>query len=48
MPRQKSTRNANGRSSIYHSDKDQCWHGYVTVGVKDNGRPDRRHVAKAR
>lgn len=44
MARQKSTRNANGRSSIYYSDKDKCWHGYVTVGVKDNGRADRRHV----
>ncbi|MGH3755663.1 MAG: tyrosine-type recombinase/integrase [Pseudonocardiaceae bacterium] len=44
MPRQKSTRNANGRSSIYYSDKDKCWHGYVTVGVNDNGRQDRRHV----
>ncbi|MGH3914798.1 MAG: tyrosine-type recombinase/integrase [Pseudonocardiaceae bacterium] len=44
MARKKGTRNANGRSSIYHSDKDKCWHGYVTVGVKDNGKPDRRHV----
>jgi integrase len=44
MPREKGTRNANGRSSIYYSDKDKCWHGYVTVGVKDNGRPDRRHT----
>ncbi len=44
MARTKSTRNSNGRSSIYHSDKDKCWHGYVTVGVKDNGRADRRHV----
>jgi len=44
MPREKKTRNANGRSSIYFSDRDNCWHGYVTVGVKDNGRPDRRHV----
>jgi integrase len=44
MARQKNTRNANGRSSIYYSDKDKCWHGYVTVGVKDNGKPDRRHA----
>ncbi|HEX4100244.1 MAG TPA: tyrosine-type recombinase/integrase [Pseudonocardiaceae bacterium] len=44
MSRQKNTRNANGRSSIYYSDKDKCWHGYVTVGVKDTGRADRRHV----
>lgn len=44
MPRSKKTRNANGRSSIYLSDCDNSWHGYVTVGVKDNGTPDRRHV----
>ena len=44
MPREKKTRNANGRSSIYYSDKDGYWHGYVTVGIKDNGRTDRRHV----
>lgn len=36
-------RNANGRSSIYRG-KDGYWHGRVTVGVKDDGRPDRRHV----
>jgi integrase len=44
MPREKQSRNANGRSSIYYSEKEDCWHGYVTVGVKDNGKPDRRHV----
>jgi len=35
-------RNANGRSSIYENP--EGWHGRVTVGVKDDGRPDRRHV----
>jgi hypothetical protein len=35
-------RNANGRSSIYE-DADGVWHGWVTVGVKANGDPDRRH-----
>lgn len=35
-------RNANGRSSIYENA--EGWHGRVTVGVKDNGSPDRRHV----
>ncbi|MES9606175.1 tyrosine-type recombinase/integrase [Actinomadura sp. NPDC000929] len=41
-------RNANGRSSIYYG-KDGYWHGRVTVGVKDDGTPDRRHVqAKTR
>lgn len=44
MPREKKTRNANGRSSIYESETDGGWHGWVTVGIKDNGKPDRRHV----
>lgn len=35
-------RNANGRSSIYQNA--EGWHGRVTVGTKDNGKPDRRHV----
>jgi integrase len=35
-------RNANGRSSIYENA--EGWHGRVTVGVKDDGTPDRRHV----
>ncbi|WP_329177309.1 site-specific integrase [Streptomyces sp. NBC_01477] len=26
--------------------KDGYWHGYVTVGVKDDGKPDRRHVMR--
>lgn len=44
MPREKKTRTTNGRSSIFHSEHDNSWHGYVTVGVTDNGAPDRRHV----
>lgn len=36
-------RSANGRSTIYLG-KDGYWHGRVTVGTKDNGKPDRRHV----
>jgi integrase len=40
----KRTRAANGRSSIFKSRADGAWHGYVTVGIKDNGRPDRRHI----
>lgn len=39
----KKTRNANGESSIYKG-KDKYWHGRVTVGVKDDGKADRRHV----
>ncbi|WP_441251479.1 tyrosine-type recombinase/integrase [Kitasatospora sp. McL0602] len=38
-----ATRQPNGGSSIYQ-DKDGKWHGRVTVGVKDDGSPDRRHV----
>jgi integrase len=32
-----------GSSSIYQ-DKDDKWHGRVTMGVRDDGKPDRRHV----
>ncbi|ROP39114.1 tyrosine-type recombinase/integrase [Saccharothrix texasensis] len=41
-------RRSNGESTIYPG-SDGYWHGRVTVGVKDNGKPDRRHVqAKTR
>lgn len=33
----------NGASSIYQ-DKNGKWHGRVTMGVRDDGKPDRRHV----
>jgi integrase len=36
------TRNANGESSIYQ-DKAGGWHAWVTMGVKPDGSPDRRH-----
>lgn len=36
-------RRPNGASSIYKG-ADGAWHGRVTVGLKDDGRPDRRHV----
>lgn len=39
------TREPNGASSIYKG-ADGYWHGRVTVGVKDDGRPDRRHVMR--
>lgn len=42
---EKRSRNANGRSSIYLG-KDGFWHGRVTVGVRDDGRPDRRHIKR--
>jgi integrase len=36
-------RNPNLRSSIYKGG-DGYWHGRVTLGVRDDGKPDRRHV----
>lgn len=36
-------RKPNGASSIYEGN-DGSWHGRVTVGIRDDGRPDRRHV----
>ncbi|MEH0521184.1 site-specific integrase [Streptomyces stelliscabiei] len=45
-PKKPSTsRQPNGASSIYLG-KDGRWHGRVTVGVKDDGTPDRRHVSR--
>ena len=43
MARNKTSREANLRSSIYRGE-DGYWHGRVTVGVRDDGSPDRRHV----
>ena len=46
-PRKKKTegtRAANGESSIYLG-ADGRWHGRVTVGIKDDGSEDRRHVS---
>jgi len=47
MPRKREqgTRAPNGASSIYKG-KDGKWHGRVTVGVLDNGKPDRRHIER--
>lgn len=42
---EKRTRQPNGASSIYLGN-DGRWHGRVTVGVKDDGSPDRRHVSR--
>lgn len=41
------TRKANGESSI-HQDAAGRWHGYVWLGLKDHGQPDRRHVSAAK
>ena len=37
-----SRRTPNLRSSIYQGE-DRRWHGWVTVGIRDDGSPDRRH-----
>jgi len=43
--RPEGTRRPNGASSIYLG-SDGKWHGWVTMGVRDNGKPDRRHVQR--
>jgi integrase len=50
MPRKRKqgTRAPNGASSIYWSEYDGRWHGRVTVGVRDDGTPDRRHVKRTK
>lgn len=47
MPRKREqgTRAPNGASSIYQGN-DGKWHGRVTIGVLNNGKPDRRHVER--
>lgn len=49
MPRkrQPGKRAPNGTSTIYYSEYDQKWHGRVTMGVRDDGKPDRRHVKRS-
>jgi integrase len=44
--RPEGTRAPNGASSIYPG-KDGKWHGWVTMGVHDDGKPDRRHVERS-
>ena len=39
-------RRPNGASSVYRG-SDGSWHGRVTVGFRDDGTPDRRHVRGA-
>lgn len=45
--REEGHRAPNGASSVYYSEYDGKWHGRVTMGVRDNGKPDRRHVKRA-
>ena len=39
-----SKRAANGESSVFQSQTDGLWHGFVTVGRKADGSIDRRHT----
>ena len=41
------SRRSDGESSIY-IDKDGRWQGYVSMGAKEGGRRDRRHVSGKR
>ncbi len=41
-----SERGASGESTIYRDDG--RWHGFVSMGLKENGRRDRRHVSGQR
>src|SRR5690348_3742452 len=45
MTGDRRAREPNGASSIYKG-ADGFWYGRVTVGIKDDGRPDRRHVVR--
>jgi integrase len=48
MPRKEypeGTRAPNGEGSVYLG-SDGYWHGRVTVGTKDDGSPDRRHIKR--
>ena len=38
------TRKANGESSIVKGDHGR-WHGFVSLGFREHGKPDRRHVS---
>jgi integrase len=41
----KRSREPNWASTVYRG-SDGFWHGRVTIGVRDDGRPDRRHVMR--
>jgi integrase len=45
--RAENRKRASGESSIYQ-DEDGRWHGFVSMGKKENGRRDRRHVSAAK
>ncbi len=41
----KRPKNANGRSALYFG-RDGYWHGRVTMGIRDDGTADRRHIMR--
>jgi integrase len=43
MTARQPKRSSNQRSSIFFSEKDGLWHGWVSMGVRNDGQPDRRH-----
>ncbi len=43
-PRAEGTRAPNGAATVYLA-ADGRWHGRVTMGTRDDGSPDRRHVS---
>jgi integrase len=43
VPRTKKTRVGNGESTIYLG-SDGYWHARISLGTRDDGKPDRRHV----
>jgi integrase len=45
MPRPRNRRPTS--VEIFYSEFDERWHGFITVGTKANGRPDRRHRTAA-
>lgn len=44
--RPEGTRAPNRTSSIYYSQTDGYWHGWVWMGTRDDGKTDRRHVQR--
>jgi integrase len=42
-----AAKRSSGESSIYQ-DEEGRWHGFVSMGKKENGRRDRRHVSAAK
>lgn len=41
--RREGTRAPDGTETVYYSESDGYWHGWVNMGIRDDGKPDRRH-----